>query len=131
MRQTPREMHSGRIALIFGVLGFMAIYLSFCAGCAHATSLKVAQGAFVGASMADLHSTQLALSQGHREANPVMQHGWARVAFKVASVGIVLQMGQELEQRGHPTLARVFTTAAATAMAIISARNYAIVRGPR
>lgn len=114
------------LALVF--LALAAIILSF-VGCASAGSLNVAQGAFVGATVADLHSTELALSQGYTEANPLMRNGVARVAFKAVTVGLVLYAGRVIEQRGGGTLAKVFTTAAAVGIGIISIRNYQIAWG--
>ena len=129
VRQTSRDVKAGRVALTCFVLGLLALYLSV--GCAHATSLKVAQGAFVGASVADLHSTQLALAQGHTEKNPLMRNGVARVVSKAAAVAVVLYVGQQIEQRGGGTLARVLTTAAAVGISIITIRNYNIAGGVR
>jgi hypothetical protein len=121
-----------RLRLRFYALLFMLAGLACLAfiGCASSGSLKVAQAGFVAAQVADLHSTELALSRGAVEANPLMQgSSWQRVALKAASTAGVFWAGRTLESRGHRAVAVVATAALATAMAIISGHNYSIAWG--
>lgn len=63
--------------------------------------------AVIGASAADLFSTEFALSAGCYEANPLMRERPVRIGLKAASTVAVLAGTEHLKRHGHSRAASV------------------------
>ena len=64
------------------------------------------EGLIIGASLADLASTEYALSTGLEEQNPLARRRGARIALKAIATGAVLWTYRTLEKHGHHGWAR-------------------------
>ena len=96
-----------------------------------AEPLKIPQGLFIAANVADLHSTHQAVRSGRGiEANAIMGDGTGAraIALKSASTVGVLFLTERLAKR-RPRLARVTLYTLTGVIAGVSARNYRISRG--
>ncbi len=89
-------------------------------------------GILIGTQFGDLLSTELALSHGHREANPIMSHdlAWNVAAKTVTTVG-TLALYRHLQRTGRPTLARVMVYVVSGTVIAVSVRNAQMTRGTR
>ena len=112
------------LALAFSLAGLACLSLI---GCASSGSLKLAQGAYLAANVADLHSTHQAHQAGAVEGNPLIGDTWLTwtLAKTAGTVG-VWWLGTQAEKRGHQQVAVVITTVVTVVTAIVSGRNYSI-----
>jgi hypothetical protein len=86
------------------------------------------EGAIIGASLADLASTELALRNvpGAREANPLMVSTGVRVPLKLAYTGAVVWLYRELERRGQHRWAKTVLVWAVAVWAGAAAWNLSL-----
>ena len=96
-----------------------------------AEPLKIPQGLFVAANIADLHSTHQAVRSGRGiEANAIMGDGTGARAIAIKSVGVVGVVWLTDKLATHrPRLARVTLYTLSAVIAGVSYRNYRISRG--
>lgn len=80
--------------------------------------------ALVGAAALDLYSTELVLSRGGRELNPVMREPAARIVMKTAATTAVLYTSHRLSCSGHPGWAKGLKWGTAIAWGAAAAWNF-------
>jgi hypothetical protein len=59
------------------------------------------------AATADLVTTEIALTQGATEVNPLMKQRATRISIKAAAVALVLWIEHTLRKTNHPNAAKV------------------------
>ncbi len=85
------------------------------------------EGVIVGASLADLVSTELALRlPGAREGNPLLASRSVRMPLKLVYTGAVLWVYRALEERGQHRWARFLLAWAVTVWAGAAAWNLSL-----
>ena len=90
------------------------------------SSVRVAQGVFIAAQVADWHSTKVAIDHGAVEANPVMRGSdTKRLALKAGMTAGIVWATSHLS-RTRPTAAKWMLYVASGLTAGVAANNYRI-----
>lgn len=120
------------------VLLAVVILLVACSAHAQDTApfaLRVAQGAFIGLEVLDVHSTWTALALGAKEGNgvmePIVEHRLILPAVKAGAVGLVIGGSEYLWRRGHRKTAVVFLVGLASVYGVTVTHNYQVLAARR
>lgn len=115
------------------LLGFLICMALSLSGCASSNLGRTLNIGVVGAAVADLHSSQLAIQRGvGREGNPLMGSSvWQQGLMKAGGVGLIIAAAHLAESKQRPILAHLVRGITITAWSIVSYRNYQIAGGRR
>lgn len=98
-------------------------------------TLRIAQGAFVGLEVLDVHSTWTALGQGAREGNgwmaPIVQHRLLMPMAKATAISLAVGASEVLWRKGHRRTAVIGMLSLAAGYGVVVAHNYHVVTAQR
>lgn len=98
-------------------------------GCASSNTAKVLNVAVIGAGIADLHSTSVALDRGGVEGNAWMQGSDLRRALlKLGGVGLAIGGAELMDRKGRHVSAHLLRVVAMTAWSVAAVHNYRLGR---